>query len=71
MMAKLWFSNSQGQERVIAEVHNFHEVFEQINSFLDAHNYKSYYTRIYEEDGRTKLDVGSWSEFFYTDLKME
>ena len=33
--------------------------------------FKSYYTRIWEEDGRTKIDVGSWTEFFYTDLKYE
>lgn len=68
-MASLWFQNSLGQERVIMEVNNFNDVFTGIRNFLDDHNYKSYYIRSWEEDGRIKYDVGSWSEFFYTDLK--
>ena len=27
--------------------------------------FKRYYTRIYEEDEMIKIDVGSWTEFFY------
>lgn len=68
-MANLWFQNSLGQERIIMEVNNFNDVFTGIRNFLDDHNYKSYYIRSWEEDGRIKYDVGSWSEFFYTDLK--
>ena len=68
-MANLWFQNSRGQERVIAKVNNFNDVFTGIRNFLDDHNYKSYYIRSWNEDGRIKYDVGSWSEFFYTDLK--
>lgn len=68
-MANLWFQNSRGQERVIAKVNNFNDVFTAIYNFLDEHNYKSYYIRSWEEDGRIKYDVGSWFEFFYTDLK--
>ena len=70
-MANLWFQNSQGQERVIMEVNNFNDVFTGIRNFLDDHNYKSYYVRSWEENGRIKYDVGSWTEFFYTDLKEE
>lgn len=70
-MAKLWFQNSQGQERVIMEVNNFNDVFTGIWNFLEEHNYKSYYIRSWEEGGRIKYDVGSWTEFFYTDLKGE
>ena len=70
-MANLWFQNSRGQERIIAEVNNFNDVFTHIRNFLDAHNYKSYYIRSWGEGGRIKYDVGSWSEFFYTDLKEE
>ena len=68
-MANLWFQNSLGQERIIMEVNNFNDVFTGIRNFLNDHNYKSYYIRSWEEDGRIKYDVGSWSEFFYTDLK--
>jgi len=70
-MANLWFQNDLGQERVIMKVNNFNDVFTGIRNFLDEHNYKSYYIRSWEEDGRIKYDVGSWTEFFYTDLKEE
>ena len=70
-MATLWFQNSRGLEREIAKVSNFNDVFTGISNFLADHNYKSYYIRSWKEDGRIKYDVGSWSEFFYTDLKEE
>lgn len=62
---KLYFQNSRGVERLIAEASNREEVVKEINKFLYDHNYKSYYTRVWEEDGRLMIDVGSWSEFFY------
>lgn len=64
----LLFQNSQGKERVIAEPTNKREVIEEINKFLDEHNYKSYYMNVYEyEEGKLRIDVGSWSEFFLVD----
>ena len=62
---KLYFHNSRGVERLIAEPSNREEVVKEINKFLNDHNYKSYYTRVWEDDGRLMIDVGSWSEFFY------
>lgn len=62
---KLFFKNGKGEERLIAEPLNREEVIKEINNFLDEYNYKSYYTRIWEENGRLKFDVGSWTEFFY------
>lgn len=72
-MARLWFRNSQGQERVIANCETFADVMSEIDKFItDANDrwpnkkpFKRHYTRIWEEDGMTMLDVGSWSEFFY------
>ena len=64
---KLYFENSQGKERLIAECETAREVYKKIDKFLDEHNYKSYYSRSWEEDGRIKIDVGSWSEFFLVD----
>lgn len=64
---KLIFQNSYGSERVIAEPLNKEECFQEINKFLDEHHFKSYYTRAWEEDGRIKLDVGSYTEFFFID----
>lgn len=62
---KLLFQNSRGEEKVIAEPSTKEEVVDAINKFLDDHNFKSYYTRVWEEEGRLKFDVGSWSEFFF------
>ena len=59
---KLYFENSYGEERVIAEVQNEQEAMKEINKFLDDHNYKSYYTRTWEHNGVKYFDVGSWSE---------
>lgn len=61
---KLYFQNSQGIERLIAEVANEEDVFREIHKFLDEHNYKSYYTRTWMKDGVKYFDVGSWSEKF-------
>jgi hypothetical protein len=62
---KLYFRNSRGQERVIAEPTDEKECHIEIQKFLDEHNFKSYYTRTWtEEDGSKWYDVGSWSEFF-------
>ena len=62
---KLYFQNSRGVERLIAEPSNREEVVKEINKFLDDHNYKSYYMQVCEDNGRLMIDVGSWSEFFY------
>jgi len=62
---KLLFQSSNGSERVIAEVNSFAEASEEMDKFLDEHSFKSYYKRLWEEDGRLKIDVGSWSEFFF------
>lgn len=64
---KLYFQNSKGEERVIAEPTNKEAVSKEIYKFLDNHNdniFKSYYTRAYVENGRLKLDVESHTEFF-------
>ena len=61
---KLFFQNSKGEERVIAEPSNREDVIKEINKFLDNYNYKSYYTRVWEEDDRLVFDVGSHTEFF-------
>ena len=69
---KLFFQNSRGEERVIAEPSNREEVNNEINKFLDEHKFKSYYTRVWEENGRLIFDVGSWSEVFILDgMKFE
>ena len=64
----VYFVNSKNKERVIATNRNsFEEVMASIHTFLEGHNYKSYYTRTWCEDGKTWFDVGSHTEFFYCD----
>lgn len=62
---KLFFQNSRDQERLIAEPNSKEEVIDAINKFLNEHNFKSYYTRVWEKEGRLVFDVGSHSEFFF------
>lgn len=62
------FKNSKGVEREIGRAKTLKEADDIIQSFLDAHNYYSCYWRKWldNEDGtKMKIDVGSWSEFFY------
>lgn len=67
----LYFSNSQGERRRIAFVSTPSEVFQAIEKFLEEHNYKSYYTRIYQTTGMEWcIDVGSWSECFYVSVEI-
>lgn len=72
-MAKLWFGDSFGKKRVIAECENFREANVAIDKFIadanakrtDGRPFKRYYTRIWNEDGHSVFDIGSHTEFFY------
>ena len=66
-MYKVIFENSRKQEREICTVADMNGAYKIIDKFLDEHNFKSYYKRVWEENSRTKVDVGSWSEFFYVE----
>ena len=72
----VFFENSQGRARVIAEATDMHEAFDAIREFCNEHNFDIRYVRYYIEDcpaeagcgyetaWRLTFDVGSWSEFF-------
>ena len=64
-MYKVFFENSRHEEREIGTAVSMDNAYSVIDKFLDDHNFKSYYKRIWEENGRIKVDVGSWSEFMY------
>jgi hypothetical protein len=66
---KVYFLNSQNKYREIGQFNNKTELFNIIESFLTLHDFKSYYTRIWYEpnENRTYYDVGSHTEFFFTD----
>ena len=62
---KLYFENSKGVERVIAEVANEKEAYKEINKFCEERNFKIYYVRTWMRNKYDKVyDVGSHSEFF-------
>lgn len=63
---KIIFENSRKEEQVIGYAIDLDNSFILIDKFLDDHNFKSYYKNICEiEKGKIRVDVGSWSEFFY------
>lgn len=64
-MYKVIFQNSRHEEREIGTAVDMEGAYGVIDKFLDEHNFKSYYKRVWEENGRIKVDVGSWSEFMY------
>ena len=64
-MYKVIFENSRKEEREIGTSADMNGAYKIIDKFLEEHNFKSYYKRVWEENGRTKVDVGSWSEFMY------
>ena len=69
----LWFENCQGTRRQICDCETWQEVNKSIEEFIARANshkppekaFKRYYTRTWEEDGMTKIDVGSHVEFFF------
>lgn len=60
----VWFENSRGIRRPIGEANSSTEVNKVIQLFLNQHNFKSYYTRIWRAENEWWYDVGSHSEFF-------
>lgn len=65
---KLYFENSYGQRRVVAEPQTEEEAMKEIYKFCEDRNFKIYYVRTWiEPDGLKGYDCGSWSEFFYLD----
>ena len=63
---KLYFENSKGVRRVIAEPQTEDEAYKEIYKFCEDRNFKIYYVKTHTEpDGLKCYDVGSWSEFFY------
>jgi len=61
---KLCFENSRGEERVIGTPETLKEASVIMKDFLDAHDYKSYYSIMNEYEDKTVIDVGSHTEFF-------
>lgn len=66
----VYFRNSKGERRLLKKnVRTKESAIKIMQDFMDDHNFKSYYTRIWydKDDGYTWFDVGSHSEFFLVD----
>ena len=59
------FGTRLEKSRIIGGAETIKECHQIIMKFLDEHDYKSYYQRMWVEDGKVAVDVGSWSEFFW------
>lgn len=67
----LYFRDSHGNKRLLASNINSKEgVWGYIQAFLDKHNFKSYYTRMWYKDDYTWYDVGSHTEYFMVDANL-
>lgn len=64
---KLYFENSYGERRIIAEPETEQDAMKEIYKFCEDRNFKIYYTRTWTVPAeRAKVyDVGSHTEFFY------
>ncbi len=76
---RLWFENTNRDKedpfrmRVICDCMTWKDVDRSIDDFIQQCNetypkavpFKRYYTRVWKENGMTKIDVGSHTEFFY------
>ena len=60
----LYFQRSNGEHRLLATGITEKDAYREMQKFMDDHNFKSYYTRSWEQDGVKWYDVGSWTEFF-------
>lgn len=63
---RLYFENSYGKRRIIAEPQTEEEAWNKIHEFCHKRRFHIYYVRTWNaKDGAKVYDVGSHTEFFY------
>ena len=63
---KLYFKNSRGIKRIIAEPETRDEAWKEIHKFCEYRNFTIHYVRTWKnQDDAEVYDVGSHTEFFY------
>ena len=61
----IYFKRRNGEYILLLENCTEEEAWDAMKKFLDDHNFKHYYTRVWTvPDGNKWFDVGSYSEFF-------
>lgn len=63
----VYFQNCKGESRKIGAAADRGEAWAIIYKFIEEHNYKPDYVRTWKENGKYYYDVGSHTEFFYTE----
>ena len=64
----VYFESSFGKRRLLAQdISSKEEAWKVMQNFMNDHQFKCYYTRIWYKDGYTWFDVGSHTEFFLVD----
>ena len=63
-IGNFYFERSNGERVLLAENIDKETAFHVTYQFLNEHNYKSYYTRTWEQSNELWMDVGSHTEFF-------
>lgn len=53
------------EKRIIGDAKTIKECHRIIIKFLDDHDYESYYQRVWIEENKAIMDVGSWTDFFW------
>ena len=69
----LYFENRRGEWRPIAECAEKIDVYAAIKQFVEEQNqtrppekqFQINYWRVWDSDGYTHYDIGSWTEFFH------
>ena len=65
---KLYFENSYGKRRIIAEPETEEEAWEKIYEFCENRHFHIHYTRTWRDtDGLKWYDVSSHTEYFILD----
>lgn len=66
-MKNIYFVNNNGEVRLIGENLTEAAAMKTMCNFMQEHDFISPYTRIWKEENKTWYDVGSHTEFFYTE----
>lgn len=61
---KLYFENSYGKRRIIAEPETEQDAMTEIHKFCEDRNFVIYYVRRWQTKDGLRYDVGSWTESF-------
>lgn len=63
-LRNIYFISSDGEPRLLARNVPLEKAVIIMHEFMSYHNFRSYYTRSWDDECGRWFDVGSWTEFF-------